>query len=60
MLSKMMIDGMRNGCFPMDTDEGVKACREYRDRLEADGYVTWLEWFAGGLFIVRKEKKEDH
>lgn len=51
-MTKMELEGMKNGCFPMDKDEGVKACREYRQALEKEGKRTHLKWFAGDLFIV--------
>lgn len=54
-MTKMELQGSENGCFPMDKDTGIEACRKYRADLEAKGYRTWLEWFAGDLFIVRKE-----
>lgn len=54
-MTKMEIEGMKNGCFPMDKTEGIEACKKYRADLEAAGYRTWLEWFASDLFIVRKE-----
>ncbi len=53
MLSEMEREGMRNGCFPMDKDEGIAACREYRKKLEDQGHSTWLEYFTGDLFRVR-------
>ena len=52
MLSKMELEGMKNGCFPMDKEEGVAACRKYRQALENEGKITRLEWFAGDLFRV--------
>lgn len=51
-MTKMELEGMKNGCFPMDKDEGVAACREYRQALENEGKHTRLEWFAGDLFRV--------
>ena len=50
------IEGMKHGCFNMAKDESIKACREYRENLENQGYVTWLEWFAGDLFMVKTRK----
>ena len=55
MISKMEQEGMKNGAFPMDKDEGIKACREYRAALEADGKTTWLEHFANGIYLVRSK-----
>lgn len=57
MLSEMERDGMKRGCFPMDKDEGIAACRQYRANLEAQGYTTWLSYLAGDLFKVKYEKK---
>ena len=55
-MTKMEIEGMKNGCFNMAKDEGIRACREYRESLEALGYKTWLEHFTGDLFGVKSSK----
>lgn len=55
-LTQFEIEGMKHGCFNMAKDESIKACREYRENLESQGYVTWLEWFAVDLFIVKTRK----
>ena len=52
MLSKMELEGMKHGCFPMDKEECVAACRKYRQAIENEGKSTRLEWLAGDLFIV--------
>lgn len=51
------LEGMKNGAFPMDKEYGVGACKSYRANLEAQGYRTWLEHFAGDIFVVKSEKK---
>jgi hypothetical protein len=55
MITKMEQEGMKKGAFPMDKDEGIKSCREYRAALEAEGKKTWLEYFAGNIYIVRSK-----
>lgn len=55
-LSKMELEGMKNGCFPMDKDAGIEACKKYREALEAQGYRTWLKWFTGSLYTVEYAK----
>lgn len=55
MITKMELEGMKNGAFPMDKPEGIAACREYRKALEAEGKTTWLEHFANGIFLVRSK-----
>lgn len=55
MITKMEQEGMKNGAFPMDKEEGIKACREYRAALEAEGKKTWLEHFAAGIYIVKSK-----
>ena len=57
-MTKMELDGMKNGCFPMDKEEGAIACEAYRAALRTLGYITWLEHVAGDLFVVRYEKRE--
>ena len=52
-LTKMEIEGMKRGAFPMDKDEGIKACREYRSKLAAQGKKTRLEYFSGSIYIVK-------
>ena len=54
--SAFELEGMKNGAFPMDKDYGIEACRSYRASLEAQGYKTWLEHFAGGIFVVKAVK----
>ena len=56
-MTKMEIEGMKNGCFNMAKDEGIRACREYRAHLESFGYKTWLEHLFGDLFSVKSSKK---
>lgn len=51
-MSKMELEGMKRGIFPMDKDEGIEACREYRAKLHAQGYKTYLEYLWNGLFKV--------
>lgn len=46
-------EGMNHGTFPMDKDEGVAACKEYRAKLEAQGINTQMVHFGGGMFTVR-------
>lgn len=55
MLTKMEIEGMKHGAFPMDKLEGIQACREYRMKLEAEGKETWLEHFANGIYIAKSK-----
>lgn len=50
------IEGAKNGCFNMAKDEGIEACREYRKKLEEQGYKTYLDYFTGDLFTVRYYK----
>lgn len=57
-MTKMELEGMKNGCFNMAKDDGVAACRAYRAALREQGNITWLEHFAGDLYIVRYEKRE--
>ncbi len=52
-MTEMEKQGAQNGCFNMAKDEGIEACREYRARLEAQGFRTYLEYFTGDLFIVK-------
>ena len=52
-LTAMEIEGMKNGAFPMDKDEGIKACNEYRANLASKGIKTELVWFAAGIYIVK-------
>lgn len=56
MLSKMELEGMKNGTFPMDKEEGIEACRKYREALEAKGVKTYLEYCQCGLFHVVEVK----
>lgn len=51
-MTEMEKEGAKNGCFNMAKDEGIAACREYRARLEAQGYDTWLEYRWGDIFAV--------
>lgn len=51
-MSKMELEGIKRGIFPMDKNEGIEACREYRARLHAQGYRTYLEYLWNGLFKV--------
>lgn len=55
-MTTMEIAGMKNGIFNMAKDESINACREYRANLEAQGYKTWLEYFANDLFKVKFSK----
>lgn len=51
-LTPFELEGMAHGCFNMAKDEGIQACREYREDLERQGYKTKLVHFAGDLFRV--------
>ena len=52
-MTKMEIEGAKNGCFNMAKEDGIEACRRYRAELEANGYRTELRHFSGDLFIVK-------
>ena len=51
-MTEMEKAGAERGCFPMSKEDGIAACREYRARLEAQGFRTWLKYFSGDLYIV--------
>ena len=52
MLTAFELEGMVYGCFNMAKDEGIQACKEYREELEKQGYKTKLSYFSGDLFYV--------
>lgn len=52
-MTKMEIEGIKNGAFNMAKEEGIEACRAYRATLEAEGKRTWLEHFTGDIFTVK-------
>ena len=56
-MTEMEKEGAKNGCFNMAKDEGITACREYRARLEAQGFRTSLKYFTGDLWIVKTDKE---
>lgn len=51
-LTKMELEGMKNGAFPMEKEAGIEACRAYRAALEAQGIKTELQHLAGSIFCV--------
>ena len=53
-MTRMEIEGAKNGCFNMAKAEGVQACKEYRGHLKEQGVKTYLEHFVDDLFIVRQ------
>lgn len=52
-MTEMEKEGAKHGCFNMEKEDGIAACREYRAQLEAQGHETWLSYFTGNLFIVK-------
>ena len=51
--TKMELEGMKRGTFPMNKEEGRKACKAFREELKAQGFRTQMEWFAGSLYFVK-------
>lgn len=52
VFSVMELEGMKRGTFPMDKDEGRKACMAFRENLKQEGYRTQMKHFAGSLYYV--------
>ena len=58
MLTKLELQGMEHGTFPMDKDAGIEACKAYRKALEEKGFKTYLKHCQNGLFHVEIRKED--
>ena len=52
-LTEMEIEAMKHAVFNMAKEDGIKACRQYRESLKSnEGFKTELRYETGDLWSV--------